>query len=127
MAIETEIQPYELLVRWKNGQVVGCHKRQLVITRDGGEIISEAETKATPLEQADVPAFFGETDVVAQISGVLALNDQLTAQALEADQARNAAVGAARALEARLADAMAENARLKSENARLKAEAEPVQ
>jgi len=71
MAVETKIEPYELLIRWDQGQVTGLHKREIITILDGEEVLSVSEGKAKVLAEADVPDFFPAPDAVANVSRLL--------------------------------------------------------
>lgn len=47
--IELTKEPYELLVRWGGGQIVGAHYKELEILRDGESIVHVKEGTALPL------------------------------------------------------------------------------
>lgn len=83
MTIETTVEPYELLIRWKGGQISGLHKRELITVKDGDVTLSQSEGKATGIDPADVPAFFPAADAVAEVSrlmGELAERDDQIAE-----------------------------------------------
>jgi hypothetical protein len=110
--MHAEEQPYELLVRWKDGNIAGVAKRTLlVVTKDDGSR-DEVEGAAQPVSEEDVPGMFPHADLVAQVSRLLVERDGLAQNLDEANRecrraqiAEAEAVQRAEALEARLAEA----------------------
>jgi len=93
MAIVKQQTPYEFLVRWDNGVVVGAHIRFLERLVEDGTVISEKEGHAKPVSLAGEAGF--------PIAGILslvqanALADLATAQAaLAVSEAKVAALQA---------------------------------
>lgn len=83
MASETIREPYELLIRWKAGVISGLHKCELITVKDGDVVLSVSEGRAMPLEVEDVPAFFPDTEAVANVSRLLAEKANLESRVLD--------------------------------------------
>jgi hypothetical protein len=78
MAIETIIEPYELLIRWKGGAITGAHFVQTVRTVRDGETI--ATTELAPESVVDLS---GDGSLVDEVLGIVqtsALADKATAE-----------------------------------------------
>lgn len=74
-------EPYELLVRWRNGEISGAHVGFIEIVRDGDEVIAHKELGVEPIsEKTDFPlsAVLAEIHVTA-----LATTEMLRAKNVE--------------------------------------------
>jgi len=93
MAIVKQQTPYEFLVRWDNGVVVGAHIRFLERLVEDGAVISEKEGHAKPVSLAG-EAGFPIADILSLVQ-TNALADLATAQAaLAVSEAKVAALQA---------------------------------
>lgn len=95
MAITTEREPYEFLVRWKDGNLVGAHVRWLykisgdgmvpVETESGAESISLAGKGGFPLSdlltQAQIDALISRDEALSQLATAQDENKTLAADA----------------------------------------------
>lgn len=82
MAIETVIEPYELLVRWKNGAITGAHMIHAVRTIQDGVTI--ATTELPPQSVVDAS---GDGSLVDEVLGIVqtsALADKASAESVAA-------------------------------------------
>lgn len=73
MAIKTNVEPYTLLVRWKDGKLAGVMKRDLLRTVKDGKELKAQELPAEPVAEKDVPACIPAADSIAEVSRLLAV------------------------------------------------------
>lgn len=91
MDLETDEQPYELLVRFApDGSVKGISERSLIVTRRGGDEIAAAETPPTACTLERARAVFPEAQAVAALSAALVERDTLQAAFEQEADARKA-------------------------------------
>ena len=51
MSLEKTVQPYEILIRFKeDGSISGAHFKQIETIKDGEEIINQKQIMAEPIE-----------------------------------------------------------------------------
>lgn len=55
MSLQTTIEPYEFLARFRNGKLSGAHIQNIVVVRDGESVISEHIMDAKPVGSSDFP------------------------------------------------------------------------
>lgn len=92
MTIQAVTQPYEILIRFTDGQVSGSHFKTIEIVTDGIRVYSATEGPPQPLEGDAVAAVLGETlqsallrcallenQVAESAAQVIDLSDQLSA------------------------------------------------
>lgn len=87
MALETIREPYEILIRWRNGQISGLHKRELITVKDGEVTLSVSEGKPVPIEAAGVPDFMSPQDAIATASRLLTEDNGKDTRILELEKA----------------------------------------
>ena len=61
MTIQAVTQPYEILIRFTDGQVSGAHYKTIEVVTDGTRVYSATEGQPQPLEGDAVAAVLGET------------------------------------------------------------------
>jgi hypothetical protein len=71
-------QPYELLVRWKDGHLAGAHFKEIEQIYIDDELITERECDPIPIKDVaeDLAGLLGET-----LTDALAINQELAAYA----------------------------------------------
>lgn len=60
MAITAKTQPYEILIRFADGQPSGYHYKTIEVVSDGERIYSATESPALPVEGEAVAEVLGE-------------------------------------------------------------------
>jgi hypothetical protein len=101
MTIQAITQPYEILIRFTDGQVSGAHYKTIEVVTDGARVYSATEGQPEPLEGDAVAAVLGETlqssllrcstleaELSEQAALITELNEQLSA-ALQQLSAQN--------------------------------------
>lgn len=86
--IEKTTELYEILYRFKDGKLSGCHQVDLVIVQDTdtGEVFSRIEGVAQPIDQNTAAILIGEqtAGLIEQVAAlkalVLNLNDSAQTQ-----------------------------------------------
>ena len=103
MTIQTIVEPYELLIRWRDGQISGVHKQEIITVKDGETVLSVSEGKAQVLDLADVPSFIPAQDTLANISRLLSeaaqKDREIAALILERDDLASALAAARKQIE----------------------------
>ena len=61
MTIQAVTQPYEILIRFTDGQVSGTHYKTIEVVTDGARVYSATEGQPQPLEGDAVSAVLGDT------------------------------------------------------------------
>lgn len=61
MTIQAVTQPYEILIRFSDGQVSGAHYKTIEVVTDGTRVYSSTEGQPQPLEGDAVAAVLGST------------------------------------------------------------------
>ena len=61
MPINAIVQPYEILIRFTDGQVSGAHYKTIEVVTDGIRVYSATEGQSEPLEGDAVAAVLGDT------------------------------------------------------------------
>ena len=92
MTIQAIIQPYEILIRFTDGQPTGYHYKTIEVVTDGERIYSATESQPMPLEGEAVAGVLGET-LQAALLRVSELGSKVAA--LEAAEEQPPAVTAA--------------------------------
>ena len=60
MAIESIVQPYEILIRFKEGVVVGSHFKTIEVVRDDERVYSATESRPQPIGDHDLSGVLGD-------------------------------------------------------------------
>lgn len=95
--MQTDKQPYELLVRWGvDGKISGAHVQWRYIVRDGDVIVTESVSKAEPVDIDNTPGYPLDDIIDKTLQDALATVNALTA---ERDKAASVAAEATEALQ----------------------------
>jgi len=97
MAYETNVVPYELLVRWDvNGTLQGAHFQNRVVTKDdSGKVVSEGVTDPEPIDpQSEFVQQLMTSEQAAALTALAGVEAMKTALAAERNQEAAAAEAA---------------------------------
>lgn len=86
MTIQAVTQPYEILIRFTDGQVSGSHFKTIEVVTDGSRVYSATEGHPQPLEGGAVAAVLGDTLQTALIQVQSLTTALAAAQAQIAEQ-----------------------------------------
>lgn len=78
MAITAKTQPYEILIRFADGQPSGYHYKTIEVVSDGERIYSATESPALPVEGEAVAEVLGEA-LQSALLRITTLEQQLAA------------------------------------------------
>jgi hypothetical protein len=79
MPIKAIVQPYEILIRFTDGQVSGAHYKTIEVVTDGARVYSATEGQPEPLEGDAVTTALGDTlqTALLQVTKLQAELDEL--------------------------------------------------
>ena len=78
MAITAKTQPYDILIRFTDGQPTGYHYKTIEVVSDGERIYSATESPALPVEGEAVAEVLGEA-LQSALLRITELEQQLAA------------------------------------------------
>jgi hypothetical protein len=88
MTIQAVTQPYEILIRFTDGQVSGAHYKTIEVVTDGARVYSATEGQPQPLEGDAVAAVLGDTlqTALLQVQALTAALAEAESQIAEQQQ-----------------------------------------
>lgn len=88
MTIQAVTQPYEILIRFSDGQVSGAHYKTIEVVTDGTRVYSATEGQPQPLEGDAVAAVLGNTlkTALLQVQALTAALAEAESQIAEQQQ-----------------------------------------
>jgi hypothetical protein len=88
MTIQTVTQPYEILIRFTDGQVSGAHYKTIEVVTDGSRVYSATEGQPEPLEGDAVAEVLGDTlqTALLQVQALTAALAEAESQIAEQQQ-----------------------------------------
>jgi hypothetical protein len=70
MAVRTDISRYEVLFRWRDGELAGIHAQDLIRIYDGDKLISEQVSNARPVSVGELEGIYPAATVAADLSAL---------------------------------------------------------
>jgi len=104
MTIQAVTQPYEILIRFTDGQVSGAHYKTIEVVTDGSRVYSATEGPPEHLEGDAVAAVLGDTlqTALLQVQSLTAVLAEAESQIAEQQQSIAELTGQVQALTAQV-------------------------